>query len=446
MRTTRITRLGLGLIAGALALTACAPGPSNGGDDATTGGDTAGVEPSTEIGSDPIELVLYDGAGLKTIDDQLIAAFIAKYPNVSITTRFDPDNVQAQNAPRILSAGDPPDIARVTPGATVSADLLTNLDAWAELYGWTDLPVGQLANYTVNDEGVRGSGSQFSLASGFVTTGLYVNTDKMAELGIDAPPTTVEEWSEQMATAKAAGEVPMILGNATGQAVFPLQYLLNGHLGQQAINDWVFNVPGATIATPEGDEAVKTMAGWVEAGYFNDDANGTEPPNALARFVAGEGLFFPSGNWDAKSIGDQMSGVTFVSPPALNAGELKAQSNPVSNFAIPAKAKAENKNAAAAFLNFMLSDEARQIAVDNGFAPSGSGTPPNTEAGSLNEAVQTAFAALVEADGQVQFMQDATAGIKATEDAAIQNLFGGRLAPEEFLPQVQAAYEEELGR
>lgn len=65
MRTTRITRLGLGLIAGALALTACAPGPSNGGDDATTGGDTAGVEPSTEIGSDPIELVLYDGAGLR---------------------------------------------------------------------------------------------------------------------------------------------------------------------------------------------------------------------------------------------------------------------------------------------------------------------------------------------------------------------------------------------
>ena len=58
-------------------------------------------------------------------------------------------------------------------------------------------------------------------------------------------------------------------------------------------------------------------------------------------------------------------------PPALTEGQFLAMSDPVSNFGIPAKAKAENKNAAAAFLNFLLSDEARQILVDNGFAPSG---------------------------------------------------------------------------
>lgn len=448
MRTSRITRLGLGgVLAGVLALTACAPTGSGGGTGSSGAGDGDAPEVSTELGDEPIELVLYDGAGLKTIDDALIAAFQDKFPNVTITTRFDPDNVQAQNAPRVLSSEDPPDLARINSlGSTAHNGLLTNLDPWAEAYGWTDLPSGQLAMYTVDEDGVRGTGSQFSLASGFVTTGLYVNTDLMAQLGIDAPPTTVAEWEEQLATAKAAGVTGIMAGNATGGGLTTLQFLLNGHVGADAINQWVYNAPDATIATPEGDEAVATLDEWIRAGYFNDDANGTDAAGALARFASGDGLFFASGNWDASGIAGQMDDVTFAAPPALTEGQFLAMSDPVSNFGIPAKAKAENKNAAAAFLNFLLSDEARQILVDNGFAPSGEGAAPTTEPGSLNEAVQASFVALVEADGQVQFIQNATPGITQTQNQEIQNLFGGKSSPTDVLPAIQKAYEEELGR
>ncbi|MBN8881708.1 MAG: hypothetical protein J0H73_05270, partial [Salana multivorans] len=93
-----------------------------------------------------------------------------------------------------------------------------------------------------------------------------------------------------------------------------------------------------------------------------------------------------------------------------------------------------------------LSDEARQILVDNGFAPSGEGVAPTTEPGSLNEAVQASFVALVEADGQVQFIQNATPGITQTQNQEIQNLFGGKSSPTDVLPAIQKAYEEELGR
>src|SRR5689334_3519955 len=79
---------------------ACAP-PGSGNVRAAS---DAQVQVSTDLGSARIELTLYDGAGLKKLDDALIAAFTARHPNVSITARYDPDNVQAINAPRVIAA------------------------------------------------------------------------------------------------------------------------------------------------------------------------------------------------------------------------------------------------------------------------------------------------------------------------------------------------------
>ncbi|WP_416063248.1 hypothetical protein [Rhodococcus indonesiensis] len=74
---------------------ACAPPGS--GNTATVPTDPGPV--SIDLGTDPIELTLYDGAGLKKIDEALIAAFTERHPNVTITPRYDPDDVQAVNAP-----------------------------------------------------------------------------------------------------------------------------------------------------------------------------------------------------------------------------------------------------------------------------------------------------------------------------------------------------------
>lgn len=425
------------------ALAACAP---PGSDQEATSSDAAPTEVSTDLGDEPIELVLYDGAGLKPVDDALIEAFTEQHPNVTITTRFDPDDVQAQNAPRVLSSDDPPDIARVNALADIVGNgQLTELTPWAEAYGW-DIPAGQLANYTVDDDGVRGSGAQYTVASGYVLTGLYYNKDLAARIGMTEPPSTVEDLEAALAQAKDAGLTGIMTGNQTGQGTFSVQMMLNNQLGREAINGWVFNEAEATIDTPGAVEAVQTVAEWVDAGYFNADANGTDNSQALGRFVGGESLFYASGNWDAASIQEQMGDtVGFVPPPAgAEAGGYLAMSNPVSNFAIPAGS--DQKDAAAAFLDFLLTVEARQVLVDQGFAPSGAGEAPQTEAGSLNEAIQTAFADLVEADGQVQFVQDATSGINTTWTAQTQLLFEGRTTPEEYLAAIQADYEEELGR
>lgn len=426
-------------VAGLTALTACsAPGSST----AATSDEPATV--STDLGDDPVTITLYDGAGLKTIDDALIAAFTEQHPNVTVETRFDPDNVQAQNAPRVLASDNPPDLARVVAlGDIVGNGLLTPLTPWADAYGW-NVPDGQMAMYTVDEDGVRGSGEQYTVASGFVTTGVYYNKELAEQLGITEPPATVDAFEDALAAAKAAGITPIIAGNSTGQGVTITQMLINDYMGAQAVNDWVFNAPDATIDTPESLEAVQIVADWIEAGYFNDDTNGTDNAGASGRFAQGEALFYPSGNWDASALAESMGdNVGFVAPPALEEGQVLAMSDPVTNFGIPARA--QNKDAAAAFLDFLMSDEARAILVENGFAPSGTGDAPATETGSLNEAVQSSFADLVAADGQVQFVQNASNGATASWNEQSQLLFGGRTTPEDYLAAIQASYSEEIG-
>ena len=430
-------------LAAAIAVTAFAACSSPGGETPVA----TDVDPdsvSTDIGSEDIELTLYDGAGLKAIDEALIAAFEEKFPNVTVKTRFDPDDVQAQNAPRVLASDDPPDIARINALADiVGNDQLTNLDPWAEAYGWDQLPEGQLAMYRVSEDGVRGSGPQYTLASGFVLTGLYYNKDVADKVGIGEPPTTVAELEEDLAAAKDAGVTPIMVGNQTGGMVFTVQSMMNNTMGRQPLNDWVFNVPDATIDTAEALDAVDIVAGWVGNGYFNEDANGTDGTIALGRFVEGESLFFFSGSWDASALQDQMGEkVGFVLAPVGDAGSALGMSDPVSNFGVPARS--DEKNAAAAFLNFLISPEARQIVVDTGAGPSGTGEAPETEAGTLKSEVQAGFAQLVDADGQVQFVQNATSGINADWLAQTQLLAEDRVSSEEYLANIQAAYEEQL--
>src|SRR5687768_11262131 len=72
LRTAGLRWLGVGVSAAlaVAALAACAP-PGSGSPAPS---EAAPTSVSTDLGSEPIELTLYDGAGLKTIDEALISA------------------------------------------------------------------------------------------------------------------------------------------------------------------------------------------------------------------------------------------------------------------------------------------------------------------------------------------------------------------------------------
>ena len=279
-------------------------------------------------------------------------------------------------------------------------------------------------------------------------TGLYYDKANAAKIGMTNPPASVEELTALMAKAKSAGLVPMVVHNKEGGGVFPFQLLLNSMLGPDKVAAWVFNAPDATIDTPEAVKAAQQVADWNKAGYFPDGVNGLDANAADALFASGKAVFFPWGNWDAANIDKTLPGKAgFIPmPPATAGGQLGAMSDAATAFGIPAKAK--NKDAAALFLDFLSSDEARQIAVDNGFMPSGTDdqAAPTIPAGSVKNDVVAAFKQVSAAGGQTPFVQNATAGISNQAwNPETQLLLGGKSDPQKYVANIQAKYAERTG-
>ncbi|HEY0117967.1 MAG TPA: extracellular solute-binding protein, partial [Cellulomonas sp.] len=227
------------------------------------------------------------------------------------------------------------------------------------------------------------------------------------------------------------------------------QNLLNDLAGLDAVQDWIFQQPDATIDTPAAVEAAEIFQGWITSGYYPEGVNGIDYTTALGRFAAGEGVFYLSGNWDVASLEEQMGDNVgfFAAPPVSADGTVTAMTSPTTPFGIPANA--EHKDAAAAFLNWLTSDAARQIQADQGYPPVGSAdaAAPTVDAGTVNAEVQEAFAQLSEADALVDFVNNATAGIQASGWVPnLQLLVSGDLTPEAFVEAMQSTYEDELGR
>jgi multiple sugar transport system substrate-binding protein/raffinose/stachyose/melibiose transport system substrate-binding protein len=428
------------------ALTACAPGSS--ASDTTAAAAPEAV--STTLGSEPIELTLYDGQGLKKLDEALIAGFEKQYPNVTITGTWDPDDVTTQNQPRQLASANPPDLARIISVTdAVKNGLVTNLDPYAQAYGWDQLPASQLVQFRVDDDNVAGSGSLYAKPSGFTMTGLYYNKALAQQIGMTEPPASVDELTTLLGKAKSAGLQPIMTGNQQGGAVLSYQLMLNTAMGVKPTSDWVFNVSGATIDNPDSIKAATVLDQWTKAGYLPDGVNGIDGSTASGEFAKGTGVFYPSGNWDATTLNTSMTGnVGFMAmPPMTTGGDRAAMSDAATAFGI--SAKSTKKDAAAAFLNYLSSDDARQAAIDAGFMPSGTAAQPipTIPAGSVLTDVQAAFQTVSAAGGQVPFVQNATPGISNRAwTPESQLLLDGQSTPEQFVANVQKEYESELSR
>jgi len=383
--------------------------------------------------------------------EALAKRFEAQHPDADVTVDSEDYSTLITNAPRILSTNNPPDIIKLASfGNLVKDKMIISLDGYADAYGWDEWPQSQFLSARVAADGLtRGNGSLYGVGPGFGLTGVYYNKSLASEIGMTEPPKSLPEFEGLLARARDRGLLPVMVNGKDGGTAFLLQNLQMDYAGtSEPMQAWTFNQPGADIDTEPTVQAGAALQAWVGQGYLPGDINSVDQSTAPIRFKEGEGVFFPSGNWQAPGL-DQSSGAFgfFLFPPLAEGGQYSAMTAG-SNLAIAARS--EHQQAAAAFLDFVQTDKsARELTVRlGGLIPAGpeSAPIPKIDPGSAVADTVAAFQHLMASDGLVDFMANATASIQvSTIVPSIQSLLAGRITPQELARQLEEGYERELG-
>jgi len=404
-------------------------------------------------GTAPVVLNAYFETGFD-IPFKLSDEFTKQYPNVTWKISQDQFTNLTNATPRLLVSDNPPDLIRLpTMVSLVKDGLLKNLDSYVTAFGWDKWPASLLVQNRVSADGIRGTGSLYAAGLNYSMTGVFYNKKLAAQIGMTTPPATVADFEALLAKAKTAGLQPIMQWNASasgGGLAFPLQNLMAAYGPTQPINDWIFDVKGATIDTPSNLTAAQHLETWVKNGYFPKDVNAIEYTAANSRFGKGEGVFMFNGDWqNATYDKDQPGNVGFFAFPSATAGgKLAAMSAPLT-YGIAAKAK--NADCAAFFLNWAATNAtARQINVSIGGSNPGGPADlpvPSAASGSVINDTLAAGAQVAKDSGGMDFIANSTGSIFAQGwTPELQKMIGGKETAEGLLKAVQAEYLKELSQ
>ncbi|WP_350348196.1 extracellular solute-binding protein [Agromyces sp. G08B096] len=444
-RNTRLTAAALSGAALVVALTSCAPG---------TGGDSGGTADSGEISTDisgvgDVTLTVWDQevrGGQNEQMEQLNEAFMEKYPNVTIERNSQSFDDLATTLRLALTDADAPDVVqanngRNTMGQFVAAGQLRPLDDYAEAYGWFDRYSPSVLQYSTysEDATVFGDGDLYGLPQVGEVVGVFYSKSKLEGLGLEVP-TDWAGFEAALEAAKAAGETPMQLGNIEQWPALHVFGPVQGDVvDAEVITDLGLGNAGQSWTTPENVEAASTLQGWVEAGYFNEGVNGTDYDAAWQALAGGDGVFLIGGSWLAADLADAMGeDVGFFVP---NRADGTPATTGGTGLPFTITSAADNTDVAAAYIDFITSDEAMDVLAETGNLPVNRTAELAPSEGVLAD-VFTVFDTVTGEGALLPYLDYATPTFADTMGQALQDLLAGQATPEQFTETLEADYSE----
>ena len=383
-------------------------------------------------------------------------AFQEAYPNVTVEVNAK-DWASSYQTIRLAMSGDnPPDVMQgnegwAIDGALWQAGLILDLDDYAETFGWFDeFPDSALMVNRFSDDGtVMGEGNLVAVAPAIQYVGAFYNKEKLAELGVTDVSTidTKDAFLGVLDTAKAAGELPVMLGDSDKwPALHNLSLLTGWYVNPDDINAWVFNTEGATYNDAGHIQGAQDFQDWMANGYFNPDALATSFNDAVARFGGGEGVFYIGGTWALgdiyKAMGDNAGFMLFPAGPSGTHAAVGGYSLP---FVI--SSKSENPDCAAAFIDFVT---ASPEAVEAQIA---AGRPSASKAGAdaiienpLLAQMVSEYQRLSDDGGLFTWEDWPTPTMFTLMQSESQLLLGDQITPEEYVQTIQADWEDFMAK
>jgi raffinose/stachyose/melibiose transport system substrate-binding protein len=434
----------------ALGLASCAPGSDEPAGNAS---------PTSSVRTDAaalgnVTLTVWDqevrggqAAQMKQLNDE----FQAKYPNIKlkrVSRSFEDLKTTLRLA---LSGNEPPDVVQSNNGRSdmgefVKAGQLVPLDPWAQAYDWKKRypdTVLQYSRYSADGK-TFGEGNLYGLPQVGEVVGIYYNKAELSQLGLQ-PPATWADFEAALAKAKAAGQVPMQLGNLDKWPAIHVFGTVQGRsVPADQITTLAFGRPGASWTTPENVKAATDLVSWVDKGYFNKGFNGQGYDPAWQDFGKGNGVFLIAGTWLQADLQKALGpNVGFMLPPGPDGSGPDAQPVVTGGTGLPfaITSKSKNPDAAAAYINFITSPDAMAVLTKTGNLPIADTAAQQAPAG-LGQDVFTAFGTAVSKNGLVPYLDYATPTMYDTIGAALQDLLAKKATPEKFTERLQADYQK----
>jgi len=312
---------------------------------------------------------------------RLVTLFEASHPNIAVQLTaydFEDINTKLQLA---LSAGDPPDLAYVTPRgpgipAYVKAGTLRNLASAARNDGWAkELRPGLLAQYNQPFTFFGATKGQImAVPMAMAAVGVLYNTKLLHQLHRPVPG-TLAEFKADLPPAKRAGMVPLGMGNGDGwlgddwyqtlvEALIPPSTLT----AEQLLKPFDFG-------RPPFSQAGSLMRAWSKAGYFTQNFGGLDAQEGIDQFFKGHTLFQLVSSSENSQIAVEERQthlpIGIFGFPTAYGGSVSPMSG-YEGWIVPKKSS--HPAAAIAFINQVLQPSTAQALLDRGFIPAHRGS------------------------------------------------------------------------
>ncbi len=387
--------------------------------------------------TDPIRTGIIDGIG----------ASFGEANGVTVAHRGWTLEELQDSLPRSVDSDQGPDVAQVNNGESLTGpmaragQILPLADYDAE-YGWSErFAASLLARCMYTADGTTfGEGELWGLPAESEIVGFYYNKQIFADNGVQVP-STFEEFETLLGTLREAGVEPLVFGNLDQwQAIHLFGELHGVDTTREFLDGLIYRRGEADFSDPSILEAANRVVAWNDAGYFMEGFDGVTGDDASALFTTGVGGVLMQGSWAAGAVKESMgeNAGFFVMPPAnadvpvLHVGGVGIPYSITANAADPA--------VAAKFIDSLVSEESFNAFLDAGTLPLGEIAADQIVEGTVDGEMYAAWNDSLADDAVGHYMDWAAPGFYDVLTAALQELLGGQVTPEEFQASLQEFY------
>lgn len=346
-----------------VALTACggSGSDSTAAADSSTSAESSSAESGSAEGVTIEYAVNYQQDNQASVMEEILADFEAE-TGIHVELTLDGPDHESVMKTRMAS-GDFPD--------------LWNTHGWSVArYKEFLTPLNDQPWFGDIDDSVKGAvadeeGNIYVLPMGEGTNGIIYNKDVLEANGIDATQLlTVDDFTEALATLKAAGITPMVISNSdkTNNAHFLDSYLASYLTCSDLDTNYDEQLLDGTFDWENSRPAWEQMAEWQQSGYWNVDALSSARDSNFAAVASGEAafMFFTSDGINAMRDLNPDVNLGVMPMPATKEGGLMTWGVSEGNYScIGVWKDTEHMDACLTFLSYLAQPEvAKRILVE----------------------------------------------------------------------------------